>query len=175
MGRRTSETEGGASCIARLRRSKTGRFVYTDFAKIQAAPPSFSFADPILPRPGDTPTRRSVIPATLVVFRQSRCRNLRIFFEADHSGSRCRRRRSVPLCFFDPGQTVDGSLDRPSSVLVLDLSTSLAIGAIPASTEVEDENGDEDDDDPGDTNTAQNTYQASALTFIDNLSPDCCM
>jgi hypothetical protein len=29
-------------------------------------------------------------------------------------------------------------------VLVLDLSTSLAIGAIPASTEVEDENDDED-------------------------------
>jgi len=30
----------------------------------------------------------------------------------------------------------------------------LAFGAIPASTEVEDENDDEDEDDPGGTNTA---------------------
>ena len=50
-------------------------------------------------------------------------------------------------------------------VLVLDLSTWLAICAIPASTEVEDENDDEDDDDPGATNIALNTYKASRLTL----------
>jgi len=43
-------------------------------------------------------------------------------------------------------------------VLVLDLSTSLAVGAIPASTEVEDAN-DDDDDGSGGTNAALITYQ----------------
>jgi len=38
----------------------------------------------------------------------------------------------------------------------------LAIGAIPASTEVEDENDDEDDDDSGGTNTALNTCRVNA-------------
>ena len=51
------------------------------------------------------------------------------------------------------------SANRPRPALVLDLSTSLAIGAIPASTEVEDENDDEDDDDSGATNTALTTYE----------------
>jgi len=54
------------------------------------------------------------------------------------------------------------SANRPRRrpVLVLDLSTSLAIGAIPASTEIEDENDDEDDDDSGGINTALNAYQS---------------
>ena len=39
----------------------------------------------------------------------------------------------------------------------------MAIGAIPASTEVEDENDDEDDDDSRGTNTALNTYNPWAM------------
>jgi len=39
----------------------------------------------------------------------------------------------------------------------------LAIGAIPASTEVEDENDDEDDDDSGGTDTALNRYKPWAM------------
>ena len=42
----------------------------------------------------------------------------------------------------------------------------MAIGAIPATAEIEDENDDEDDDDSGGTNTVLNRYQGKPWAML---------